>query len=228
MTAVFPSLVRFYSQGLIDSTLLQDQGIEVCVVVEGYYCFFSERSANGHLRVYVLDERQGLYLLHSHLLTQFTGTEELTEEQLERIELEWLPQFEQLAHVGACVVHEKETKKKQTPRHLSASATAAAEAAGASEEAAECFATFVDLAFLGGNPDCVLQYTAAGVRVGLHDPTDSFGEDNQYLDQLHALGLVRVQRQAGRPDVTLHFQQAALAPALQVALLPRFLTALLY
>ena len=69
---------------------------------------------------------------------------------------------------------------------------------------------------------------AAGVRVALHDPTDSFGEDNQYLDQLHALGLVRVQRQTGRPDVTLHFQQAALAPALQVALLPRFLTALLY
>lgn len=227
MTTVSAALTRFYSEGLADAAFLAAQGIYYCHCEEDY-SLFAEYSPTGPLRVYVIDRHEGLFLLDAAFLQRETAGDAFAPEWLEQVALQAAWQEGPIEQVGQRVLHGEETGAPPTHPNLSVRARAAGKAAGASEDQLWCYVTFMELALLGEAPQCQLQYTAEGVRVQLLDPTDSFGEDEQLLDQLQDLGLVRVQRQPGKAGFLLQVQQAALAPAIVLPLLPRFLTAVLY
>jgi len=225
MLASATTSVRFFDHALASPAFLLEQGITHFHRTRKH-CLFAEQDAAGAFRLYALVYCEGLYLIDPATVSRVAKAPELTSEELKRLATRWLPRQQDLTLVGQRLLQEFDDDP--TLPSLTLTAYAAARAAGATAATGRWLAKFVSGALLGCSFDYAFEYRTNGLYIGPLEAKQSFHTEQQQLKKLQAAGLALVQSERGAVGATIRFQQAALAPALSLALAPEYFSCLFY
>ncbi|GGF27998.1 hypothetical protein [Hymenobacter cavernae] len=192
------------------------------------YCLFVERNEAGRVRAYVFAPCDGFYLVEQHRLSS-TETEQLLPALQQRVHLQWqqstgLPSWRPilLPEPGA----EADDMSEEWLMQVAYQAIAYP---WPPKGAPECFQEVVSLAFLGHSNTYDGVYTPDGLQLWLQENTaKSWRTLQQHLQWLQEERLLVVHPTPEAQRVTVQFQQQALAPALDLAVLPTFFQTLFY
>lgn len=192
------------------------------------YCLFIERNVTERVRAYVFVTYDGFYLAEQQHWSSQEAEQYLPLLQ-HRVAQSWL------AGAGQRVwrpVLRREPGLEDDPMSdfwLPQLAGEAAQAPWAPEGTIECFEEVVKLAFMGYSDDYEGRYTAQGLQLWPRENSpESLRTLQQHLQWLQEDHFLVVHPMPDERSVTVQFQQEALAPGLDLIVLPTFFRMLFF